>query len=299
MRPEARERRQYWVAELAKLSGSFGNDADKMIEELRTEIERDGVEALLDHLRLCGAMPEQYGHDSSEEKLYSKYTDALVSSALNKIGLTSLVITTRADAADVLARGRGYSLVADAKAFRLSRTAKNQKDFKIQALDGWRNDEDFAVVVCPIYQLPSRSSQIYLQAVSRNVCILSYAHVAALVAMAQRHGGTVAEDCLHGVLRCVSVMQPSKNAPDYWTVLNGALVAQLGDSLDLWTTEKTESLESLSILKQESLRYLKGERTRLLSLSHQQALDELVRKAGLDSRIAYVEGVEHGQLLGV
>ena len=33
-----------------------------------------------------------------------------------------------------------YSLVADAKAFRLSRTAKNQKDFKVQAMDGlaWR-----------------------------------------------------------------------------------------------------------------------------------------------------------------
>ncbi len=72
MKPEARKRRKYWVTELAKLSGSFGDDSNKMIAELRAEISQDGTDALLDHLRLCGAMPEHYGHDSSEEKLYSK-----------------------------------------------------------------------------------------------------------------------------------------------------------------------------------------------------------------------------------
>lgn len=107
MTPEARKRRKYWVIELAKLSGSFEDNSTKMIAELRTEIANDGTEALLDHLRLCGAMPEQYGHDSSEEKLYSKYTDAIISESLTAIGLQSAVITARADAADVQARGGG------------------------------------------------------------------------------------------------------------------------------------------------------------------------------------------------
>ena len=35
----------------------------------------DGTQALLDHLRLCTAIPESYELDSSEEKLYSTYTD--------------------------------------------------------------------------------------------------------------------------------------------------------------------------------------------------------------------------------
>ena len=70
MRPDLTTRRAYWVDELAKLSGSFGDDSTKMLEELRAELARDGAEAFLDHLRLCGAIPEQYGHDSSEEKLY-------------------------------------------------------------------------------------------------------------------------------------------------------------------------------------------------------------------------------------
>jgi len=136
MTSEARKRRKYRVSELARVSGSFGDDSTKMIAELRAEIGKDGTEALFDHLRVCGAMPELYGHDSSEEKLYSKYTDAVISESLTAIGLKSAVITARADAADVQARGGGYSLVADAKAFRLSRTAKNQKDFKVQAMAG-------------------------------------------------------------------------------------------------------------------------------------------------------------------
>lgn len=299
MKHEAKARRAYWVAELAKLSGSFGDDSTKLINELRADIKKDGVGALLDHLRLCGAMPEQYGHDSSEEKLYSKYSDAVISEALTAIGLRSAIITTRADAADVQARCRSYSLVADAKVFRLSRTAKNQKDFKIQAMDGWRNGLDYAVVVCPIYQLPGRTSQIYQQAISRNVCILSYSHLATLVSLAKHQTPKAAEKSLHALLKSVSLLHPSKNANDYWTAINGALIASLGTARGLWAAEKTASLEALSLVKEESLRYLRLERNRMLGLSHREALDELIRCTGLESRIAQVESVELGDLLGV
>jgi len=299
MRPQAKKRRSYWVGELAKLSGSFGDDSIKMIEELRKEIETEGNDALLDHLRLCGAIPEEYGHDSSEEKLYSKYTDVLISEAFSAIGLMSAVIVERADIADVQARAASYSLVADAKAFRLSRTAKNQKDFKVQAMDGWRGDLDYAIVVCPIYQLPTRTSQIYRQAVARNVCVLSYSHLSALVGLSMRQSPKVAEAGLHCVLQAVSVLHLSKSAVDYWTGINRALVASLKNDTDLWTIEKTESLAALDAAKDEALRVLRDERNRLLGLSHQQALDELLRVAGLDSRIAKVEGIEHGSLLGV
>lgn len=283
---------------MAKLSGSFGDDSTKLIAKLRAEIAKDGKEALLDHLRLCGAMPEQYGHDSSEEKLYSKYTDAVICEALTAIGLRSVIITARADAADVQARGSGYSLVADAKAFRLSRTAKNQKDFKIQATDGWRSGLDYAVVVCPIYQLPGRTSQIYQQAIARNVSILSYSHLAALVGLAMRRGFPAAARGLGKVLKCVSVLHPSKNATDYWAGINGSLVRSLKGDGGLWTAEKTASLEALDMVKDEALGYLRAERNRLLRLSHKEALEELIRLAGLDSRITQVERVEHGDLLG-
>lgn len=122
---QAVKTRSFWVEEIRKLSGNFVNDTDKLEKELEGEISKSGVTALIDHLRLCGSIPESYGHDTSEEKLYSKYTDCLLSLSFKAIGLKSLVIKERADAADVEGFAKGYSFVADAKAFRLSRTAKN------------------------------------------------------------------------------------------------------------------------------------------------------------------------------
>ena len=132
------ERRHYWIDEIVSISGHFGSDSSRVEDELNEEIEQSGLPTLLDHLRLCQAIPESYGHDSSEEKLYSKYTDALISAAYSHMGLVSAILVERADSADVEAVADNYSFVADAKVFRLSRTAKNQKDFKIQAMDTWK-----------------------------------------------------------------------------------------------------------------------------------------------------------------
>ena len=292
------QRRIRWVAYLETPSGSFEESTSDIVNQLRSEVRSEGVDALIDQLRFCGAVPEQYGHDSTQEKLYSKYTDSVVSEAFSVIGLNSIVVDERADSADVQARGEYFSLVADAKAFRLSRTAKNQKDFKIQALDGWRRELDYAVLVCPIYQLPTRNSQIYQQAVARNVCIVSYSHLSTLVALTLRQGKKQAEQGFHDMLQTISTLNPSKKAIDYWTEINKSLVNSLDKDTDLWTIEKTASIESLETIKEESLRYLQSERNRLLGLSHQEALEALVRAARVDSRAAHIRNVEHGNLLG-
>jgi len=105
----------------------------------------------LDLISQIGTIPECLAHDSTEEKLFSKASDAVLSRAFRELGLKSTVASERADSADVIAQSliHDYTLVADAKAFRLSRTAKNQKDFKVTALSGWRKDNDFAVLCSP------------------------------------------------------------------------------------------------------------------------------------------------------
>ena len=120
---KAIDRRKYWIEEIRNLSGDFGNDTGKLEKALETEITKDGISVLIDHLRLCGTIPESYKHDTSEEKLYSKYTDCLLSLAFTALGLKSLVLKERVDAADVEVFAKDYSFVADAKAFRLSRIA--------------------------------------------------------------------------------------------------------------------------------------------------------------------------------
>lgn len=129
----------------------------------------------------CGVMPEMFPHDSSEEKLWAKYSDILLSLSLNHLGIPTEVIRMRGDAADVLGRSSSYSIVGDAKTFRLSRTAKNQKDFKIKALDDWRRSNDYALLLGPLSQFPCKKSQIYIQAIERNVTLLSYLHLTFLL----------------------------------------------------------------------------------------------------------------------
>jgi type II restriction enzyme len=85
------QRRHHWIDEIAKISGRFGDDSSRIDRELISEIQQDGLAALLDHLRLCGSIPEHYGHDSSEEKLYSKYTDSLLAMAFIGTALTVVI----------------------------------------------------------------------------------------------------------------------------------------------------------------------------------------------------------------
>ena len=109
----------------------------------------------------CGVIPQSFKHDSTQEKLYSKYTDILLAKAFNFLGIKSAIVKRRADSADVEGATSKYSIVADAKAFRLSRTAKNQKDFKVEALSKWRGKKDYACLVSPLYHYPRNTSQTY------------------------------------------------------------------------------------------------------------------------------------------
>jgi len=284
-------RREYWIEEVRNLSGNFGNDTEKLEKELKVEITTHGVSALIDHLRLCGNIPESYGHDTSEEKLYSKYTDCLLSLAYTELGLKSIVLKERADAADVEAFADDYSFVADAKAFRLSRTAKNQKDFKIQAMHSWKRGKLYAMVVCPIYQLPASSSQIYQQATSHNVCIFTYSHLALLLSYSQQEGQTKAQKLLKQIFETIPALNPSKNAVDYWLAINKTFLSFSNVIENLWNIEKGVATESIAIVKNEALTFLAQERETILRMSHKEALQELLKVHKIDSRIQIINNV--------
>ena len=293
------KRRAYWIDEIVQISGRFGDDTSRIEEELNTEIGREGVIALTDHLRLCGSIPEHYGHDSSEEKLYSKYTDALLAAAYRYIGLTSAVLGERADAADVEAVGKNYTLVADAKAFRLSRTAKNQKDFKVEAMHGWKRGKNHAMVVCPIYQLPSRTSQIYQQAIVRSVCIFSYSHLAVVVQFCSQHGGASAQKLLLSALRCAEELNPTKDSVAYWTCLNRAMLTFHASVPRLWRIEKVAVLEGLDVAKEEALQFLAKERGQIMAMSREAAIISLIRDRNIDGREKVIRSLSENGILSM
>jgi hypothetical protein len=195
--------------------------------------------------------------------------------------------------------GKTYSLVADAKAFRLSRTAKNQKDFKVQAMHGWKRGKPYAIVVCPMYQLPARASQIYQQASAYNVCVLSYSHLALLVSLAQAAKAKAAEDLLGAVLKTVPALNASKEATPYWLTINRTMLDFSAKVEPLWQAEKQAALESIAAAKEEALAYLANERARLMSLTHKAALAELVKAHKLESRQRVIESIADNGLLGI
>ncbi len=296
---KALKRRSYWVEEIRRLSGNFGDDSSRLERELSVEIAANGGEGLIDHLRLFGAIPESYSHDSSEEKLYSKYTDALLAEAFRFLGLRSLVLTERGDAADVDVFAAKYSFVADAKSFRLSRTAKNQKDFKIQAMDGWKRGKPYAMVVCPIYQLPNSSSQIYQQATTRNVCIFTYSHLAMLIRLATDEGTRKAQKALTAVFTAIPELNPSKEATGYWQAINRTLLASSKGMTELWRLEKIAAAEAIIAAKEEALTYLSNLRETIMRMSHEEALMELVRINKIESKITKINSVRDNRLLDI
>lgn len=140
------------IFELAK------NDFKQATGEVRNFVDRMDIKEFKKIVKQIGTIPETIEHDSTEEKLYSKASDIVLARCFRELGMASKALDERGDSADIIAESRSgynYSLVADAKCFRLSRTAKNLKDFKASNLSDWRGSEnEYAVLVAPYFQYP-------------------------------------------------------------------------------------------------------------------------------------------------
>lgn len=138
---------------------------------------------VIELVRSIGILPEAIKPSSTQEKLFSKAGDIVLVKAFQLLNLNSKPLEQRGNTGDVIALSKefNYGLVADAKSFRLSRTAKNQKDFKVKALSEWREDKDYAVLTAPFFQYPTTKSQIFKQSLDENVLLFSWEHLAILL----------------------------------------------------------------------------------------------------------------------
>jgi len=200
------------------------------------------------------------------------------------MGLESEVITKRADAADAIGKLHGYTIVGDAKAFRLSRTAKNQKDFKIEALDKWRKGAEYACLVAPLYQFPNSNSQIYLQASRYNVTILSYTHLAFLI----RHKPTDLHR-LKPLWEAAGSLEPSKSATAYWTKVDATVCEITGMTMADWNSAVQAAADRLPSQAAEHIGFWEQEKIRIKSLPHETVTTALIKALKIDSKIALIK----------
>lgn len=273
----------------------------KAIEvKLRKFKDEYGLDCFLDLFRLSANIPESIKPDSSEEKVYSKYTDTLLSLMFNFIGIPSKVLAARSDSADVVSVDKQFGLdfVSDAKAFRLSRTAKNQKDFKIAAMDKWKGYRSQAILVCPVYQLPAKTSQIYSQSIQHEVLILTNSHIALLAKYTEKYGRDISLKLLHQTLLKLKDCTESKSASDYWKIINHSLKYSLDNNI-LWIEENRKINDTIAKGKEEGIVFYSSERERIMSLSQKEAIFELLTISNVNSKIKTVESVNDTEIFDV
>lgn len=236
------------------------------------------VQALSANLLECGVIPEQFEASSSEEKLWAKYCDILLARTWSHLGIPSEVLRTRGDSADVFGRTADYSIIGDAKAFRLSRTAKNQKDFKISALDDWRKNNTYACLVAPLFQYPISNSQIYFQAIQRNVTLLSYIHLKFLL---DHFGG---QD-LSSLWNVATMLSRNKNAVTYWETLDKISCNLIGQPLQKLQNYKLELAHKTKEIGLEGIQFWQAKISEYQGLSQQEAVLRLIRAEKIEAKI--------------
>jgi type II restriction enzyme len=249
---------------------------------LEAKLEDISNEALSDSLLSCGIIPETYAHDSSEEKLWAKYCDILLSKAFCALGIRSSVLRTRGDSADVFGAVEDYTIVGDAKAFRLSRTAKNQKDFKVAALDDWRRGNTFACLISPLSQYPSGSSQIYYQAEERNVTLLSYVHLRFLL----DHS---VQASLRDLWEVPGSLKPAKEAGRYWEAIDEVIVALTGTDFARLKEYKHLETRITKEIGEEGISYWETIIESYWSLPQEEAVKRLIKAEKIEEKIRTIK----------
>ena len=242
-------------------------------------------------LKQIGTIPETIIHDSTAEKLFSKASDAVLSRAFREVGLKSTVLKGRNNSADVLAESpvHGYTLVADAKAFRLSRTAKNQKDFKVTALSGWRKDADYAVLCSPYFQYPSKHSQIYAQALNHNVCLLSWEHLIFLIENGIKETPNLSFALLWNFCELYShKVVYSDKEKCFMQQFNSEVLALTGLDSSVFSAQLSAQIKTITERGNLEKSLLEEEIKKIKQFSREKAIEELIKDKKLNEKIEQI-----------
>ena len=289
---------------VSNLSKQTTIDFKKAAEDIKKFVGGLSDDDFIYTVSVIGIIPESIEHDSSEEKLYSKASDVVLAECFNRLGLSSRVLLERGDSADIIAQSRSgynYSLVADAKCFRLSRTAKNQKDFKISNLSSWRGDEnEYAVLVAPYFQYPKSNSQIYSKALENNVCLLSWEHILVLLKCKVKETENFNLESLWNassmIARNTTVSMSSKSTllPKMDTYVS----KKAGINAEEFNGILSECRNDIIRRGQIGIQYWNREIEKIRAYSREQAIEELIKSKKLEHKIdtigKYIQKLQKG-----
>ncbi len=259
--------------------------ASNNLQRVLFDISRTDVLSLITEI---GIIPEDIGHDSSEEKLYTKVSDILFAKALKEMNFEVTVLRERSNCADIIAQSKyhNYSLVGDAKAFRLSRTAKNAKDFKVDSMVHWKEDNDFSVLACPYFQYPKSNSQIYRSALNGNVSLFSWEYLYIILSENIRESEDVNLRELWNQSHNIMQQTNMADANKCFIQQQDANIREIiGLTEEQFNNHFNNIKGSIVYRGNEEIRYYESEIARIQQLNREDAIRELLISMKLDSKI--------------
>lgn len=259
--------------------------ASNNLQSVLFDISRTDILSLITEI---GIIPEDIGHDSSEEKLYTKVSDILFAKALKEMNFEVTVLRERSNCADIIAQSKyhNYSLVGDAKAFRLSRTAKNAKDFKVDSMVHWKEDNDFSVLACPYFQYPKSNSQIYRSALNGNVSLFSWEYLYIILSENIRESEDV--DLRELWNQSHNIMQQTNmaDANKCFIQQQDANIREIIGLTEEQFNNHFNNIKGFIVYRgNEEIRYYESEIARIQQLNREDAIRELLISMKLDSKI--------------
>lgn len=94
-------------------------------------------------------------------------------------------------------------------------------------------------------------------------------------------------------------MNPSKDAYNYWQVVNRTMLAFDAKIGNIWKDEKIAVVESIEIVRDEGLRFLALERERIMRLSREEAISEVIRSSRIEYKLRVMQSARDNGLLEI
>lgn len=281
-----------FIEEICNLSATVKfAEATERIKTYVRDLDKDSIIAIVKEI---GTIPECIEASSSTEKLFSKASDCILARCFTELGMPSIAVNERGNSADIVARSiHGYTLVADAKTFRLSRTAKNQKDFKIDTLSNWRGSEhDFALLVAPYFQYPNTVSQIYSTALDKQVCLLSWEHILFLLLNDVVESDTLSLEAIWNapvrLARDTRIAYADRMNCQF-PYINQIICDRISKPIESFNEQLITCKDTIRNRGNYELTYLNTQREIITNLTRDEAISELLKSKKVLERISTIE----------
>lgn len=86
----------------------------------------------------------------------------------------------------------------------------------------------------------------------------------------------------------METINPSKDAVAYWQAVNRTLLQSNVDLIAAWREEKLAAVESIQLARDEALQFLAFERERIMRLSREEAIQEVIKWRKIETRVKAV-----------